>query len=392
MDLVVRPLVLGLLLAGLLAGARRWPAHADVLYGWGELDPVRYGGLQALELPSGRLVGQTPFGGATQGGGFAFSPDPRRAFALDAEWLPERRALGWRLTELELPSLRVVRRAPVPDAVPALGLAGIVAVSADGRRVYVETMRVVGPPRQDARLGVGQPESLYGVAVYDVARGAVTGELPLDPPWCGVAELHPLADGRLAVFCPTARELRLLDPDRAAPPASLGLGPAPRAANLPGWPVATVASPDGRRAWGVLDDGRLVEIDLAALRVSRTADLAPGGGRVVPRQPLQLSADGAWLFVPAAPGDPELVATGNASTVWVVDTATLRRVTEVPLPAPAFHLAATPDGRLLVAVTNNVPDRGLFATRLLEVPSGREVARWPGALAGPRVRRGPPAR
>jgi hypothetical protein len=126
--------------------------------------------------------------------------------------------------------------------------------------------------------------------------------------------------------------------------------------------------------------------------VSRTADLAPGGGRVVPRQPLHVSADGARLFVPAAPGDPELVATGNASAVWVVDAATLRRVAEVPLPAPAFRLAPTPDGRLLVAVTNNVPDRGLFGTRLLEVPSGREVARWPGALAGPRVRGGPPAR
>jgi DNA-binding beta-propeller fold protein YncE len=382
MDLVVRPLVLGLLLAGLLAGARRGPAHADVLYGWGELDPVRYGGMQALELPSGRLVGQTPFGGATQGGGFAFSPDPRRAFALDAEWLPERRALGWRLTELELPSLRVVRRTPVADAIPLLGIQGVVAVAADGRSVYVETMRIVGPNRFDARLGVGQPESAYGVAVYDIAQGAFVGEVPLAPPWCGVAELHPLPDGRLAVFCGLAHEVRLIDPMQGKQVASVGVDG-----------IASAASSDGRRLWAVDLVGGVHEVDLGRMAVVRETQLGSDrGDPSVPAQELHATADGARLFVRAAPGDAELRATGNGSEVWVVDTATLRRVAVVPLPAPAFHLAPSPDGRMLVAVTNNVPDRGLFGTRLLEVPSGREVAGWPGALAGPRVRRGPPAR
>ena len=45
-------------------------------------------------------------------------------------------------------------------------------VAHDGAEVYVETMRITGPSRFDAQLRVGQPESEYGIAVYDVARGA----------------------------------------------------------------------------------------------------------------------------------------------------------------------------------------------------------------------------
>ena len=47
----------------------------------------------------------------------------------------------WRLNELELPSLRVLRSVPNPDGNPPLGPAQIVAVSREGAQVYVETTR-----------------------------------------------------------------------------------------------------------------------------------------------------------------------------------------------------------------------------------------------------------
>jgi hypothetical protein len=94
---------------------------------------------------------------------------------------------------------------------------------------------------------------------------------------------------------------------------------------------------------------------------------------------LHLSSDGRTLFVPAAPGAPELRATGRATVVWLVDTSTLQRVADVPLPEPAFDTAPSPDGSALLATTVVAPpDRQ--ASWLLAVPSGRELARWPRSV------------
>jgi hypothetical protein len=75
-----------------------------------------------------------------------------------------------------------------------------------------------------------------------------------------------------------------------------------------------------------------------------------------------------------------LRSTGNASVVWIADTATLGRIGEVQLASPSFFLAPTPDGRALIATTNNIQDGGQFGTRLVEVPSGRTLAVWPGTV------------
>jgi hypothetical protein len=106
----------------------------------------------------------------------------------------------------------------------------------------------------------------------------------------------------------------------------------------------------------------------------------------VPFQQLHVTADGRRLFVRVAPGDAELRAEGNGTAGWIVDTTTLRRVGTVALPAPAYYLAPTPDGRMVVATTNNVADRRLFGTRLIDVPSGRLLAYWPGTLIWPQFR------
>jgi hypothetical protein len=63
----------------------------------------------------------------------------------------------------------VLRRTPPGDAIDLLGRGRIEAVAAGGGEVYVETLRVIGPQRFDPRLGVGQPDSEYGIAVFDVA-------------------------------------------------------------------------------------------------------------------------------------------------------------------------------------------------------------------------------
>ena len=355
-----------LLLAGCTVAAPSGTSASFVLYGWGGLDPARGGDIQAIELPSGRLLGQVGMGG--QGGGLAFTNDGRRAYLLGLG------GNGWELRELEAPSLRVLRQVAIDEGTGLLGLHRVVVVATSGEQVYVETIRIVGPNRWDPRLQRGQPDSEYGIAVFDVTRGVVTGEIRLEPPWCGFGELYALPDGRLAVFCPTAREVRLIDIAQGKQVAKVSVGG-----------VGGLASPDGQRFWVVAEDARLIEINLSTAEVTRTSDLSAGDWQGLPHQELHLSRDGRRLFVRAAPHDPELRATGNGSVVWVIDTDTLRRIADIPLFPPAFHLAPTPDGQFFIAVTNNVKDRSLYGTRLIEVSTGRQVGSWAGTVAGPRV-------
>jgi hypothetical protein len=194
------------------------------------------------------------------------SPDGRRAFMLDATWLVDQQRAEWRLNELELPSLRVLRRASYPNGISLLGQATILAVAHDGAEVYVETMRITGPSRFDPQLGVGQPESEYGVAVYDVARGAFTRSITLQAPWCGVAELYALADGRLAALCPTAHQVRLIDPKTGQQVASVTVSGEKGA-----------LSPDGSQLWVVSSSGQPQEVDLVRGLIGRTGRLPAVG-------------------------------------------------------------------------------------------------------------------
>lgn len=338
-------------------------------YAFGTLDPSG-GGVSAVAFPAGDVVSTVAVGGTTQGEALALAPDGARAYLLDRE------GYDWRLSELATPSLQVLHRTPLPDAINLLGIGRVMTVASDGRHVYVETLRIVGPEHWDPQLRVGQPESVYGIDVYDVARGAFTGQIPLDAPWCGVADLFALPDGRLSLFCPTAGEVRLIDPGQAKQIDSVAVGMA----------VGSVPSPDGHTLWLVRDTGELVEVDLTSMTITRTRQLGDDTGRWVPWQRLALAQAGQRLYVRAAPGDAEARARGLGSVVWVVDTTTWQRISVVPLPAPAFDLAPSPDGHALLTTTVNTGNPQEEGTRLVDATSGRELRRWPGRLGGYIVR------
>lgn len=338
-------------------------------YAFGTLDPTG-GGVSAVAFPAGDIVSTLAVGGTTQGEAFALAPDGQRAYLLDRE------GVDWRLSELVTPSLQILHRTLLPDAINLLGTGRVVTVAPDGRHVYVETMRVIGPQRWDPTLRVGQPESVYGIAVYDVAQGTFTGQIPLAAPWCGVADLFALPDGRLSLFCPTAGEVRLVDPGQGKQIASVAVGMA----------AGSVPSPDGRHVWLVRDTGELVDVALASMTITGKRQLGDDTGRWVPLQRLALAQAGRRLYLRAAPGDAEALARGLGTVLWVVDTATWQRVAVMPLPAPAFDLVPAPDGRTLLTTTANTGNSPEEGTRLVDAASGRELRRWPGRLDGYIVR------
>ena len=130
-----------------------------MLLAGGSLTTDGMSGLVANELPSGRQLGHVTIGGPSQGSALAVSPDGQRAFMLDATWLVDQQRAEWRLNELELPSLRVLRRALYPDGISLSGQATIVAVAHDVAEVYVETMRITGPSDSIRSFAWGNPRA-----------------------------------------------------------------------------------------------------------------------------------------------------------------------------------------------------------------------------------------
>ncbi len=378
--------VMFLLLLGVLAGASalvlpaimsrgKGAAAGPIVYGYGSPDLNHLGGLSSLALSSGQSLGHVALGGTTQGGGWALAPDGRRAYLLDREGTDP----VWRLNELETPEMRVIRRTPLPNAISSRGTAKVVAVSTDGRQVYVQTATSADPARPDAPP-TGADDVAYGLAIYDVARGTFTGRIPLDNPWrggCGVASLFALPDGNVVVLCPAGPDLRgavlVIDPRQERQVAAMPVGG-----------VGAAVSADGRHCWVVTRAGLLTEVDLATRTTTRARDLTAGAtlSLAVPYHRPRLSADGTRLFLLAAPST-QVGSFGSSTTVWVVDTAALEKIAEVPLPAPAFDLAPMPDGQALLVGSfkqggSYQGNSTEYTLRLVELPSGRELDRWAG--------------
>lgn len=350
----------------LARGAAQPPGLATLVFAGGSFEAPNRDGLVVSGFPSGRQLGHVGVGGPSQGNALAVAPDGRRVYWLDRAPLPN---FPWQLIEFELPNLRELRRTVISDGINLLGYARIISVSANSAQVYVETMRIIGPQRFDAQLRLGQPDSEYSIAVYDVAGGAFTQTISLDEPWCGVGELFTAADGRVVVLCPTSHQVRLIDTRANKQVASVSVSG-----------DMAALSPDRRLLWVVSRSGGIQEVDLSRAAVTRS-QVNSGCAGCVPLQLLHSSVDGSRLFVRAAPDRPELAYSGKGSVLWLIDTASLQRLAEIHFPEPAFDAAPTPDGRAVLASTmrTDLPE-DRRATWLLEVPSGRELQRWPWSL------------
>lgn len=335
------------------------------VYGFRTKSPIAFNTFSALEFPAGREISTLALDQATQGAFFALSPRAGKAYVRAGT------SSNWELIELTLPTMQVVKRILLGDGIDALGTYHGLAISTDGREVYAETARIIGPNRWDPRLQVGLPDTAYAIAVYDVAQGAFVRSIPLEPPWCGVASLFALPDGQLLVRCPTAREVRWLDTRLGRQLASLSVGG-----------VGGVLSPDRRVLWMVSGNGHLFEIDMTKRAITWTSDLSDGLAPIVPWQEPHVSADGKRLFVRAAPGPEELWRQGLATVIWIVETTTFQHIADVSLPTPAYDFIPSPDGRLLVISTLNWEQPSERGTYVMDTDTGRELGRWPWMLSG----------
>jgi hypothetical protein len=357
-------------------------AYRASRYSWEQTE------LLAIGLPSGEVRACLPTSERAPGARFAVAPDGHRLYRLTHD------DFAWTLAELEAPALRVVRQTPLPAELADHGVLGpTIAVSHDGSAVYFQTARIVGPLRRDPRTDLVQPETAYAIVVYDPAQATFTHTIPLDPPWCGQATLNPLPNGRLAVYCPMAQDVRLLDPATARQLARVDLAAAagedprrisaqqPRlgqivhpnstpqdaAARL----VGGVPSSDGRHFWALFGNSRLLAVDLTDGSVAYdgpfpTATTAPDDNALAPparRVPLPRQA----LLLLASP----------RQAVWTRDYTGLQP--GQVLPFASVHAAAVSRDGSLLAIT------GGWTSSLVEVTTGRQLLEWGGQLEAPQI-------
>jgi hypothetical protein len=235
--------------------------------------------------------------------------------------------------------------------------------AARGRRAATSA---AASPRRRASTGSSSTTS----------RSAFARTLPLDAPACGLAQLYPLPHGRLAVVCPTAREVRLLDPTDGTLLGRVDLRDAVPPAESRSALGTAAPSPDGRFLWLVVGGGTMLQLDLAAGAVVRRDEL--GGSSARPpgqwgRDPTsRFSADAQRVFLRVPPGN---VAALTGDTLGIFATATGERVGQLMLRgAPVLEVAPTPDGEALVATFES-------GTQFVELPSGRDLGTWWSNLA-----------
>ena len=153
-------------------------------------------------------------------------------------------------------------------------------------------------------------------------------------------------------------------------PSSVSVVYAPQMVEIARIPTCTMPhgsrlSPDGRRHYSVcMMDDELVEIDAARMAVARRLAIPKAAGKSAPCAPTwaQPSADGRRVWV----------ACNRSNEIAEVDVASWALVRRLPAGDGVYNLAATHDGRLLLATNKRTQ-----SVSLIETSSGRELARIP---------------
>lgn len=204
------------------------------------------------------------------------------------------------------------------------------AVSADGRRIYVP-----------ARIG-GTP----ALAVFDSSTRRQIAMVPVPAP---VTALAVSVDGR-ELYALTEDLLVFIDIATHGVTHTLSLGSGLYADGL-------AFAADGGRAFVTTQTGRLFAIDTSTRQVAATATIPNG------RHGIAVAIDGAMLYV----------SNTDADSVWVIDSTSLRTQATFPVGFRPRVPAVTPDGKSLIVPVFDRAFNGrleLFNTATYQ-PTGR---------------------
>ena len=214
------------------------------------------------------------------------------------------------------------------------------AVSSDGRRVYVEAYL---------------PTAARRFAVFDAATGEQVHEERL-PGDCGLRGLFSGIDGSgVLALCGNSRIYRLAEADGllVASPLAIDIPTIDHfwAYPIAGFPFAVNVAVGGEIAYVSTYDGRVATVDLVAEAVSRTVDLDFPDGKIVPFVFPVLSPDGSRLYLPVQLDHScDCWGRGKAQAIEVVDTSSGAVLGTITPSTLVSALAVSADGRRLYLV------------------------------------------
>ena len=226
-----------------------------------------------------------------------------------------------------------------------------VAVSQDGRWLYVETMQTIAEGHDE-----------YAVLRFDTAAGAISPSGRALLPECGLADLIPVTDDKwdLLVFCPfsnSTRKIRFAGDGTVSGIADI---------DLPSRPYSPAyGQRDIRPLRSVSVLHRENPSNLTVLTASNevcTLSLQGGAGpcsslsprmqgRWIPERSWPHSPDGRLIYVGSGPIISR--SEGMATSIEVIDTDAMKIVSSIDVSMPFWRIAAGRGGEKLYA-TNPV--------------------------------------
>lgn len=286
-----------------LVDAVIWPtaaAHrtrhdpASVAYAFSGGDVVK------LDARTGAIVARHPYGHPTMLPSLAVSRDGRAVFVLDTLW--DGSSAHDRLTVLRADTLAPVGSAPA-DAYAQDGTA--LAVTPDDRTVAIYHEHRTAQASPDSWLTYVDRATATLLPVQTLLAGCGSG-----------AQLLSLAE--LAVVCPIAGDVRLVDPGTQRVAATVAVDAVP-GTDRSGRIVAAGTIPGAQALALVLDDGQLVRLDLPGRRMAPIADLGRDDGRSCPTgAPPSRGAVAPWSRCRRVPttGRSATRPASSSSTSW----------------------------------------------------------------------------
>ncbi|MEO8450630.1 MAG: YncE family protein [Gemmatimonadota bacterium] len=231
---------------------------------------------------------------------------------------------------------------------------------------------------------------------YDLASGDLLGQVGLGM-FPATVDLDPAGQLLYAI------NFNFNDPEMK--PSSLSVvhaGTMTEIARIPTcrMPHGSRLDPKGRRHYsGCMMDDLLVEVDAARREVSRLFSLAPGKEGPVPlptvaaggsRAPMGTTSHGehtartpsnvcspTWAQ-PSADGQRVYVACNRSNEIVEIDVASWTMTRRWKTPAAPYNLAATPDGKLLLATQKGPGTITIWrltdATLVADIPGTRKIA------------------
>ena len=202
------------------------------------------------------------------------------------------------------------------------------AISADGRWLYVEMMR----------------RMVDTIAVFDTTKGSfLPDELSILSCVSGVLLPNP-ANSQLQVLCMGTNDVRLLQ----TPQGSTNTLSLPAVADRR-VRVSTGTTSRTGDTYAVFSDGRVVEIDGKTNKIRRQVVAQPLSAGYIPTRDVTLSPDGTKLYI----GRGNLIArsTGEVDQILVTDTSSGRRLKTIVTGRPFWNLALSRDGNTLYAIS-----------------------------------------